>query len=55
MPVSELNEINTIVSDLIIKLNKYDDTDISSAKKLLKEVGVRISNHYYKIFEPNGK
>ena len=54
MTVVEFNEINTKLSDLIVKLENYEHVDITEARKMLKESGKRIANFYYKIFE-NGK
>ena len=53
MNITEFNAINTQIAELLTKLNEHEHTDISTAKKLLKEAGTRISNYFYRIFESN--
>lgn len=53
MNITEFNAINTQLSELLTKLNEYEHTDLTNAKKLLKEAGTRISNYFYRIFESN--
>ena len=48
MEIQEFTELNKGISDLIDKLQKYDNTDITTAIKNLKDAGKRIGESFYR-------